>query len=77
MNPAFCVAALEEATKRYGEPAIFNTDHAGRSLCELRAYASRGSQFASDAFTGVLKRRTIEIGLKYEDIYLKSYKAMT
>jgi putative transposase len=81
MDPAFCVAALEEAIERYGEPAIFNTD--------------QGSQFTSDAFIGVLKRHFIEISmdgkgraldnvyvermwrtLKYEDIYLKSYETM-
>jgi putative transposase len=81
MDPAFCVAALEEAIERYGEPAIFNTD--------------QGSQFTSEAFIGVLKRHSIEISmdgkgraldnvyvermwrsLKYEDIYLKSYETM-
>jgi len=81
MDPAFCVAALEEAIERYGEPAIFNTD--------------QGSQFTSDAFVDVLKRHSIEISmdgkgraldnvyverlwrtLKYEDIYLKSYETM-
>lgn len=81
MDPAFCVAALEEAIERYGEPAIFNTD--------------QGSQFTSDAFLGVLRRHAIEISmdgkgraldnvyierlwrsLKYEDIYLKSYETV-
>jgi putative transposase len=81
MDPAFCVAALEDAIVRYGEPAIFNTD--------------QGSQFTSDAFIDVLKRHAIEISmdgkgraldnvyverlwrtLKYEDIYLKSYETM-
>ena len=81
MDPGFCVAALEEAIERYGEPAIFNTD--------------QGSQFTSEAFIGVLKRHSIQISmdgkgraldnvyverlwrsLKYEDIYLKSYETM-
>jgi len=81
MDPAFCVAALEEAIERYGEPAIFNTD--------------QGSQFTSDAFIAVLERHSIEISmdgkgraldnvyverlwrsLKYEEIYLKSYETM-
>ena len=26
LNPGFCIAALEEAIERYGEPAILNTD---------------------------------------------------
>lgn len=82
MDPGFCVAALEEAIERYGEPAIFNTD--------------QGSQFTSEAFISVLKRHSIEISmdgkgraldnvyverlwrsLKYEDIYLKSYETMS
>jgi putative transposase len=81
MDPGFCVAALEEAIERYGEPAIFNTD--------------QGSQFTSESFINVLKRHSIEISmdgkgraldnvyverlwrsLKYEDIYLKSYETM-
>ena len=82
MDPAFCVAALEEAIELYGEPAIFNTD--------------QGSQFTSEAFTGVLRRHCIEISmdgkgraldniyverlwrsLKYEDVYLKSYETVS
>jgi len=81
MDPAFCVAALEEAIKRYGKPAIFNTD--------------QGSQFTSEAFISVLEQHSIEISmdgkgraldnvyverlwrsLKYEDIFLKSYETM-
>lgn len=81
LDPAFCVAALEEAIDRYGEPAIVNTD--------------QGSQFTSDAFVSVLKKHAIEISmdgkgraldniyverlwrsLKYEDIYLHSYDTM-
>ena len=40
MEAAFCVEALEEALARHGKPEIFNTD--------------QGSQFTSEAFTGVL-----------------------
>jgi putative transposase len=78
MDAVFCVAALEEALARYGNPMIFNTD--------------QGSQFTSTAFTGVLERAGIAISmdgrgrwmdnvfierlwrsLKYEDVYLKGY----
>ncbi|WP_156799850.1 IS3 family transposase [Novosphingobium resinovorum] len=45
----FCVEALEEALARYGKPEISNTD--------------RGSQFTSQAFTGVLRREGIEISM--------------
>ena len=44
-----CAEALEEAISRYGAPDIFNTD--------------QGSQFTSDAFTGVLKEADIKISM--------------
>ena len=44
----FCVKALEEALEK-GEPEIFNTD--------------QGSQFTSEAFTGLLKQRGIQISM--------------
>ena len=40
MEADFCVEALEEAIGKHGKPEIFNTD--------------QGSQFTSEAFTGVL-----------------------
>jgi len=46
LDAAFCVAALEDALLK-GTPEIFNTD--------------QGSQFASDAFTGVLLGQGIQI----------------
>ena len=45
----FCVDALEEALSRYGCPEIFNTD--------------QGSQFTSEAFTGVLLGKCIFVGI--------------
>ena len=82
MDTDFCVAALEEAIKQWGIPAIFNTD--------------QGSQFTSDAFISVLESYGIRISMdsknraldniyvervwrtiKYEDIYIKDYKTMT
>lgn len=78
MDSSFCVAALEEALARFGQPEIFNTD--------------QGSQFTATAFTGVLAAARIRISmdgrgrwmdnvfierlwrsLKYEDVYLKGY----
>jgi putative transposase len=78
MDVSFCVAALEEALARFGQPEIFNTD--------------QGSQFTSAAFTGVLASAGIRISmdgrgrwmdnvfierlwrsLKHEDVYLKGY----
>ena len=49
MDADFCVEALEEAISHYGAPDIFNTD--------------QGSQFTSDAFTGVLKEAGIKISM--------------
>lgn len=45
----FCVEALNDAIRNYGCPDIFNTD--------------QGSQFTSDAFTGVLKEHEIKISM--------------
>ena len=49
LDSSFCVDALEEAIHRYGTPEIFNTD--------------QGSQYSSDAFTGVLKKHDIRISM--------------
>jgi putative transposase len=49
MEADFCVEALEEALTKYGKPEIFNTD--------------QGSQFTSDAFTGVLIANKIAISM--------------
>jgi putative transposase len=49
MDTDFCVQAVEEALARYGRPEIFNTD--------------QGSQFTSQAFTGLLAGRGIRISM--------------
>ncbi len=49
MDHLFCVDALNEALAMYGKPDIFNTD--------------QGSQFTSEAFTGVLKQHQIKISM--------------
>jgi putative transposase len=75
MDAGFCVEALDDAMRRYGKPAIFNTD--------------QGSQFTSTDFTGRLRRADVKISmdgrgrcmdnifierlwrsLKYEAVYL-------
>ncbi len=45
----FCLEAVEEAMARHGTPEIFNTD--------------QGSQFTSEAFTGLLKQHNIRISM--------------
>lgn len=81
MDSEFCVNVLEEALRKYGIPAIFNSD--------------QGSQFTSANFIDVLKSKSIQISmdgkgraldnifverlwrsLKYEEIYLNSYLDM-
>jgi putative transposase len=49
MEAAFCVDCLEDALHNHGKPEIFNSD--------------QGSQFTSEAFTGMLKREGIEISM--------------
>jgi len=49
MEAEFCVDCLEEALRTHGKPEIFNSD--------------QGSQFTSDAFTGVLKREGVVISM--------------
>ena len=49
LDPSFCTEALEEAIQRYGTPEIFNTD--------------QGSQFTSEAFTGILASHGIKISM--------------
>ena len=57
MEAGFCIEAVEEALKKHGKPEIFNTD---QSLPRTR---SGGSQFTSEAFTGVLLDRGIAISM--------------
>ena len=49
MEATFCVDCLEEAIRAHGKPEIFNSD--------------QGSQFTSEAFTGVLQRAGIVISM--------------
>jgi putative transposase len=49
MDVHFCIEAVEEAMERFGKPDIFNTD--------------QGSQFTSQAFTGLLKDNGIRISM--------------
>jgi len=49
MEAGFCVEAVEDAIVKYGKPEIFNSD--------------QGSQFTSEAFTGVLFDHKIAISM--------------
>jgi len=56
MDTGFCIEALKEAIENYGAPEIFNTD--------------QGSQFTSQAFTGVLQDAGIRISMDGRGRYL-------
>ena len=49
MDVGFCVDCLEDALRVHGAPEVFNSD--------------QGSQFTSEAFTGVLKRAGVTISM--------------
>jgi len=49
LESSFCVDALEDALARHPAPEIFNTD--------------QGAQFTAEAFTGVLRKREIQISM--------------
>ena len=49
MDASFCVDCLEDALRVHAKPEVFNSD--------------QGSQFTSNAFTGVLKREGIAISM--------------
>jgi len=64
MDAIFCVDSLEDALRTHDKPEIFNSD--------------QGSQFTSDAFTGVLKRENIEIsmdgrGRAFDNIFVERF----
>ncbi len=79
LDTAFCVEALQDALREYGQPDIVNTD--------------QGCQFTSEVFTGLLKTVGIQISMdgrgrchdnifierlwrtvKYECIYLNAFE---
>lgn len=81
LDTGFCVDCLHEALRRFGVPAIFNTD--------------QGAQFTSHDFINALKAHPLRISMdgrgraadnifverlwrtvKYEDIYLKAYETL-
>jgi len=49
MEASFCTDALKEALNKYPPPEIFNTD--------------QGSQFTSEAFTGILEQHGVKISM--------------
>jgi len=56
MDAGFCIEALNEALTRHGKPEIFNTD--------------QGSQFTSQAFTGLLLDQGVQVSMDGKGRYL-------
>ena len=78
METSFCVEALKDATDRYGQPEIFNTDQgvqftSGDFIDELE---TRGVQISMDGKGRFLDNIFIERlwrSLKYEEVFIKAY----
>ena len=82
LDAEFCVRALEEATARYGVPAIMNTDQECQytSLAFTSVLMEHGTEISMDSVNRVLDNIYAERlwrSLKYEDSYLHDYRTMT
>jgi putative transposase len=78
METDFCVEALREATERYGQPEIFNTDQGVQftSAAFVDELANRGVRISMDGKGRYLDNIFIERlwrSLKYEEVYIKAY----
>jgi putative transposase len=78
METDFCVEALREATERYGQPEIFNTDQGVQftSAVFVDELAARGVRISMDGKGRYLDNIFIERlwrSLKYEEVYIKAY----
>jgi putative transposase len=78
MDTAFCVAALQEAMDKHGQPEIFNTDQGVQFTGAdfLDELATRGVRISMDGRGRYLDNIFIERlwrSLKYEEVYIKAY----
>jgi putative transposase len=78
MNAEFCVAALEEALRKYGAPQIFNTDQGSQFTCEdwIAPLKAAGVAISMDGKGRWIDNVFIERlwrSVKYEDVYLHAY----
>ena len=62
LDVSFCLEALEEALDLYGPPDIFNSD--------------QGSQFTSDAFTGLLLDNEVNISMDGKGRWIEDRKSV-
>jgi len=78
MEADFCVAALQEAKARHGQPEIFNTDQgvqftSAGFLDELERCGIRISMDGKGRFLDNIFIERLWRSLKYEDVFLKAY----
>jgi len=78
LEAAFCVEALQDALRRYGEPDIFNTDQgaqftAADFLDELKARGVRISMDGRGRFLDNIFIERLWRSLKYEEVFIKAY----
>ena len=81
MDADFCVEALEEALRRYGQPEIVNTDQGSQftSAEFIEAMTSRGIRISMDgkgAWRDNVFVERLWRTVKYEEIYLKAYDSV-
>ena len=78
LDVAFCLEALREALRNYGQPEIFNSDQGCQftSMAFVSELAGRGIKISMDGKGRVYDNIFIERlwrTVKYEEVYLKSY----
>ena len=81
MATEFCVAALQDAMDRYGQPEIFNTDQGVQftSADFIDELASRGVRISMDGTGRFLDNIFIERlwrSLKYEEVFITAYASV-
>ena len=78
METSFCVEALKDATDRYGQPEIFNTDQGVQFTSRdfIDELETRGVRISMDGKGRFLDNIFIERlwrSLKYEEVFIKAY----
>lgn len=81
LDTDFCIEALNEAIETYGVPAIFNSDQgcqytSTNFIDELKRHHIRISMDGKKRALDNIYVERLWRSLKYEDIYIKSYRTM-
>ena len=82
LDTGFCLEALRDALTRFGRPTIFNTDQGSQFTARdfTSALLDRGIKISMDGKGRYLDNIFVERlwrSLKYEEIYLHAYDALT